>query len=205
MEKEILKAKLSEMYWDQGKGLKMIAKEVGTSYASIQRLFNSLEIPRRGFTTKGLHPNVGRICSDETKERISAKHRGKKLSPEHREKVVSALDRWRSVYGAPKLENHPCWKGGKIYRDGYVLMRNPNHPQAYKNGYVKRAILIAEEKLGRSLLEGEVTHHVNHIKDDDRPENIEVFSSHSEHTSLHNDLKTKEILSRVEIALEKES
>lgn len=202
MEKEILKQKLEKMYWEQGKSLSVIAKQVGTSYGSIQRLFYSLGIIRRPFGTKGTHPRRDPM-SDETKEKIAARHRGKKLSSEHRQKIASGLKEYRSIHPYPTLENHPNWKGGMIFQNGYVMIKRPDHPHVWANGYVKRAIVVAEEKIGRPMRDDEITHHVNHIKDDDRPENIQVMTN-SEHASLHNDLKTKEILSRVEGALEKE-
>ena len=45
--------------------------------------------------------------------------------------------------------------------------------------------LIAEEKLGRKLMPGEIVHHIDGNKRNNNPDNIEVLSSQSEHSKLH--------------------
>ena len=67
---------------------------------------------------------------------------------------------------------------------GYVYVYAPGHSRATKRGYVKRAILILEEKLGRPLEPGEVAHHKG-AKDDDRPEMLETKGSQSAHAKGH--------------------
>lgn len=81
-------------------------------------------------------------------------------------------------------KEHPNWKGGRKYSgNGYVLIYCPGHPRANKN-YVLEHILVAERKLGRSLKHGEVTHHINGICDDNRPENLTILTQGA-HLRLH--------------------
>lgn len=81
------------------------------------------------------------------------------------------------------------WKGGQRLADGYVQIWSPTHPRARSHGYVARAVLVAEQKLGRPLKPGEVIHHINRQRHDDRPENIQVFASQAEHLAEHNRLR----------------
>ena len=74
-------------------------------------------------------------------------------------------------------ENSPTWKGGRV-RDskGYIMCMDADHPRASSNhGYVFEHILVMEEQLGRYLETGENVHHINGIKDDNRPENLELW------------------------------
>jgi hypothetical protein len=50
---------------------------------------------------------------------------------------------------------------------------------------VREHRVVAERIMGRSLYEGEVVHHKNHDRSDNRPENLEVIASHSEHMKAH--------------------
>lgn len=84
-------------------------------------------------------------------------------------------------------ENHPCWKGGKIIcKQGYVYIKNPNHPYCNNQGYVREHRLVMEKHLGRVLLPSEIVHHINGIKDDNRIENLMLFSNKGEHNKTHN-------------------
>lgn len=79
------------------------------------------------------------------------------------------------------------WRGGRRLankRQGYYYVYSPTHPHCTTSGYVMEHILVAEKKIGRYLKRGEVVHHVNHIKSDNRPENLLVMTR-SEHVHHH--------------------
>jgi hypothetical protein len=93
-------------------------------------------------------------------------------------------------------ENNPRWNNGmRTDRDGYVFLYRPAHPKADSNGYVRRSWLILEEFLGRSILKGAIVHHVNGIKNDDRPENLqELFPSRHQTLSEEHKMKLSKTL-----------
>ena len=75
-------------------------------------------------------------------------------------------------------EESPAWKGGKYLNTaGYVMVRLIDHPRSGQNGYVLEHILVMEKQLSRNLRPKETVHHINGVKNDNRPENLELWSS----------------------------
>jgi hypothetical protein len=90
-------------------------------------------------------------------------------TPEIREK-----NRQATLANRNKGSTHPAWKGGR-YKEpdkGYIMIYNPTHHRARKNGYVCEHILVMEEVVDRPVLRSEIVHHKNHVKDDNRPTNL---------------------------------
>lgn len=87
-------------------------------------------------------------------------------------------DHWKGKHGPGTAH----WKGGRhIAWNGYIRVLKRDHPRAGSNGYVWEHILVMEEKLGRPLKyygkgdqRNETVHHINGIKTDNRPENLDV-------------------------------
>jgi len=97
----------------------------------------------------------------------------------------------RTVFG----EQCSNWKGGKCHSSsGYLLVKSRGHPRADKESYVPEHILVMEKHLGRPILKGEIIHHKNGIKDDNRIENLELMNGYSKHMSNHQKERRKTFL-----------
>lgn len=117
-----------------------------------------------------------KFCSNSCASSFNRK--GKKHSEKTKQKIS------KSRKGKYKGCNHPRWKGGRVINDGYKYVLNPNHPYSTKSGYVLEHRLIMEKELNRYLKPGEVVHHINEDRLDNRIENLKLMT-HGEHSSLH--------------------
>lgn len=67
-------------------------------------------------------------------------------------------------------------EGHSIENRGYILEIRRGHPNATKKGYVRQHVYVMSEMLGRGLMKGEQVHHRNGVMNDNRIENLELWS-----------------------------
>ena len=82
-------------------------------------------------------------------------------------------------------KNHPLWKGGRAKATGgYIKIKSPGHLNVNCEGYVLEHRLVMEKMLSRTLLPYEEVHHKNGVKDDNRPENLELVLKYKHYGNI---------------------
>ena len=163
---------LNTEYVINEKTIFQIAKEHNYAIGTIFNYLKKYNIPTR------------KTMTEKTKAKISKSQLGKvsklkgiKLSKEHRKNISNAkMGKYRinTEFGGHE----------KRRKDGYISIYLPTHPNCNKEGYVMKHHLVMEKEIGRLIMPNEVVHHKNHIRDDNRIENLELMT-HSEHARLH--------------------
>lgn len=85
--------------------------------------------------------------------------------------------RWwaKGEVGGPESER-PGKEARYSMRSGYVLLHLPDYPTADKRGYILEHRYVMEQVLGRQLRTFESVHHINGVRHDNRPENLELWA-----------------------------
>lgn len=66
---------------------------------------------------------------------------------------------------------------GCLRKDGYRALFRKGHPNAYKDGRILEHTFVMSEHLKRPLMKNETVHHINGVRDDNRIENLQLWST----------------------------
>lgn len=143
------------------------------------------EKDKRG-RTKKFHPDcfsIGSPLSDGAKEYLSKQI---KSSPARLDANTRRIQQVNREIREGKRQ-HGSWRGGVLRArpDGYLMVKQDEHPRANNHGYVFEHVLAMEKHIGRFLHPREVIHHINRDRKDNRIENLLLLSSGGEHQKLH--------------------
>lgn len=87
-----------------------------------------------------------------------------------------------------------------INAQGYVTRYEPTHPQAGKTGRVLEHRLVMERVMGRPLTRDEQVDHINRVKHDNRPENLQLLSPREHQRKTQRDRSAELAGLRAEVA-----
>ena len=117
------------------------------------------------------------------KQKAAWRENGERLGNSERAKE-GATKTGKANRGRRKRSDYEFGGHEKKRQDGYIKVYVPDHPHARADGYVLKHILVIEREIGRYLEKDEVVHHINHIRDDNRLENLRLMNKR-EHISMH--------------------
>ena len=91
-----------------------------------------------------------------------------------------------------KGEKGNNWSGGEYFhkKDGYWYVKKHDHPNAQKDGYIRKHIYIFTEHHKCCMLKWGVVHHINEIKTDNNLDNLQGMMK-KQHGVYHHSGKPK--------------
>lgn len=178
-------ARLHEARTSRGMTQNALAGEMGTLESQVRLWEKGRALPRRGTLVK-IHEFFGwplGLVSDPSGRRPLGFRPCLTCGtdfPVYKAHVVHC-SRKCSGRTMSQLQSGPAnagWKGGRSCSggNGYIKVKVTGHPSADNHGYLMEHRLVMETVLGRHLGPKERVHHRNGRRNDNRPENLELWT-----------------------------
>lgn len=164
---------LRRTYCDEKKTMAQIAEELHCSPASVLG-----QLRRCGIETRKSHDYEVSESVREAWRKLGHAAKGRKLTTEQRAAISERAT------GRRKRDDYEFGGHEKKRDDGYIIVYCPQHPSATSMGYVMKHRLVMERALGLHLSPNYVVHHINHVRDDNRLENLALMTFQA-HAALH--------------------
>jgi len=208
----IRKEDLERCYFKEQKSIDELKKNFGIGYEALSKLFKEYNLNKRTKSEAVKLWRLKKILlklnlnKEQLKDKLGTSYLKEKLSIEKtaeklgisRSTVESLLKEfriktrnWKEAYLVkiergdyvnPMKGKHNLRKEGRIKHHGYILIFKPDHPRASKDGYVREHLLIWEEFHKKAVPARFIIHHLNGVKDDNRPENLVAINPRNHST-----------------------
>jgi len=168
--------------YDETKSTEITATRLGLKRATVAQYLKRQGIERTGYRQSACTRNFDLVVQ-MAQDGQSYSEIGRVVGTTgHR--VRDFLDRYEIDHpGHIQIgKDNPNWKGGKmIDKDGYVLLRLPDHPLADSHGYVREHRLVMSQKIGRLVEPDEVVHHIDNDHQNNDPGNLKLYHTNGDH------------------------
>lgn len=164
---ENLEEYLRFSYVDCKKTMQQIADELDCTPAGVLYSLRKCGIETRAASDYPTSEKVRENC-----RQLGHSRKGYKM-PDDTKKRLSEAKKTHKM-GSKKIRSH----------DGYVSIYYPDYPSSTKEGRVLEHVYVMEQAIGRRLRPEECVHHINHIRTDNRLENLQLMTR-SEHARMH--------------------
>lgn len=173
---------IRKLHWEDGLTVREVGERLNVSYGVIRYAMRKFSIPGRSNRENGkLRRERSRKKNEALLEEIKRLYWQEGLSLRAIEKRLGLggkcrIAHWMESAGIPRRSRQEIAEKERYARrrtsTGYILVYAPDHPHAQRDGHVFEHIIIWEQTHNRQLTQGWIVHHVNGIKDDNRPDNL---------------------------------
>ena len=189
---------LKKQYCDLRRTSRDIAKEIGCDKSIICRRLKKFNIPIRNSSESKIKEIRSYMSVNWLNQQyINQKRNSTSIAKEFN--VCSAtIRKWlkklkipiRSLSESRQGLLHWNFKGVPYFNPaGYRYIYAPNHPRAKARPYMLEHILVMEKYLGRLLKKGEEIHHKDGNPSNNSLDNLQLFSSSSDHITYEMQLR----------------